>query len=188
MISEQRLLVEAHRRFFPAARRSHSCGWNWSILYGTYSRAERLHTTLPLFFVNKRESVGLRTTSEAFATCVAEVSSAWVRPKVLVWGDNGLPHDSVEMFDPISNTWDNPPLVQESLGEAASAVIVRLRWSLRRPRRTRNVTRLFRHITGHLAGFTADVTGTQKSRCCRHWRSSVSVVIIHSSPPKSWIR
>ena len=54
---------------------------------------------------------------------MAEVSSAWVRPKVLVWGGDRLAQDSVEIFDPVFSTWETSPSAQEFREEAASAVI-----------------------------------------------------------------
>jgi len=67
--------------------------------------------------------VGLRTVSKAFATFVAEVSLALVRPKVLVWGGVGLARGYVEIFDPVSNTWDTSPSAQTYRSNVASAVI-----------------------------------------------------------------
>ena len=67
--------------------------------------------------------MGLRTVSKAFATGMDEVSSALVRPKVLVWGGDELAHDSVEIFDPASNTWDTFPSARICRCFAASVVI-----------------------------------------------------------------
>ena len=121
VVSEQRLLAEAHRQSFAAVRRSHPCGWGLS-LWRTFQSREVAYNVASCF-VNKRDCVGLRTASKAFATCTAEVSSAWVRPKVLVWGGDGLAQDSVEIFDPVFNTWETSPSAQEFREEAASAVI-----------------------------------------------------------------
>ena len=121
VVSEQRLLAEAHRRSFAAVRRSHPGGWGMS-LWRTFQSREVAYN-IASSFVNKRDCVGLRTASKAFATCTAEVSSAWVRPKVLVWGGDRLTQDSVEIFDPVFNTWETSPPTQIYRSFAASAVI-----------------------------------------------------------------
>ena len=82
VINEQRLLAEAHRRSFAAVRRSHPCGWGMSLRRVFQSREVAYNVASS--FVNKRDCVGLRIASKAFATCMAEVSSELVRPKVLV--------------------------------------------------------------------------------------------------------
>ena len=116
VVSEQRLLAEAHRRSFTAVRRSHPCDWDTS-LWRVFQSREVAYNVASCF-VNKRECVGLRMASKAFATCMAEVSSALVRPKVLVWGGDRLARDSVEIFDPVSSTWDTWPSAQEFREEA----------------------------------------------------------------------
>ena len=121
VVSEQRLLAEAHRQSFAAVRRSHPCGWGLS-LWRTFQSREVAYNVASCF-VNKRDCVGLRTASKAFATCMAEVSSAWARAKVLVWGGDGLAQDSVEIFDPVFNTWETSPPAQIYRSFAASAVI-----------------------------------------------------------------
>ena len=120
VVSEQRLLAEAHRQSFAAVRRSHPCGWGMSLWRVFQSRAVAYNVAS--CFVNKRDSAGLRIASKAFATCMAEVSSAMVRPKVLVWGGDRLAQDSVEIFYPVFNTWETSPSAQEFREEAASAV------------------------------------------------------------------
>ena len=75
------------------------------------------------FFVNRRDCAGLRTASAAFATCVAEVSSALVRPKVLVWVGRLPSVQAVDVFDPASVSWATFPTAQECRSDAASAVI-----------------------------------------------------------------
>ena len=67
--------------------------------------------------------MGLCTASRAFATCMAEVSSALVQPKVLVWGGDYYAAVAVDMFDPVSNTWHTFPSALEYREAAASAVI-----------------------------------------------------------------
>ena len=121
VVSEQRLLAEAHRRSFAAVRRSHPCDWDMSLWRVFQSREVAYNVASCL--VNKRDSAGLRIASKAFATCMAEVISAWARPKVLVWGSDGLAQDSVEIFDPVFNTWETSPSAYEFREEAASAVI-----------------------------------------------------------------
>ena len=111
VVSEQRLLAEAHGWSFVAVRRAHPCCWNsslWCVL-----RSSDVTFNLVSFFVKKKDCVGLRTASRAFFTCMAEVSSALARPKVLVWpGDeNGL--EVVDIFDPVTETWDTFPSAHE---------------------------------------------------------------------------
>ena len=172
VVSGQRLLAEAHRQSFAAVRRSHPCDWDMS-LWRVFQSREVAYNVASCF-VNKRDCVGLRTASKAFATCTAEVSSAWVRPKVLVCGGDGLAQDSVEIFDPVFNTWETSPSAQEFREEAASVVINGRLYvcggdsgDLGPPL---NVTRLFRSSAGHLAGLAADVRWTRRSLCCRGWR------------------
>ena len=48
-------------------------------------------------------------------------SSAMSRPKLLVWGGNDDP--SVDIFDPVSTTWNTLPSAQQWREEASTAVI-----------------------------------------------------------------
>ena len=54
---------------------------------------------------------------------MAEVSSALVRPKILVWGGDEPATKAVGIFDPISETWSNFPTAKAFRSAAASAVI-----------------------------------------------------------------
>ena len=121
VISEQRLLAEAHRRSFAEVRRSHPCGWSMSLWRACQSR--EVEHNIASFFVNNWDCVGLRTASKAFATSMAEVCSVWVRPKVLVLGGDVPSEEPVEIYDPVSNTWDASPSAQLFRSCAASAMI-----------------------------------------------------------------
>ena len=122
VVSEQRLSAEIHRRSFAAVRQAHSCGWSRSLC--CVFRCSDVALNIASFFLNKRDCVGLRKASRAFATCMAQVSSAMVRPKVFVWGgDQPGRHEAVEMFDPVSNTWETFPSSAEYRVGAASVVI-----------------------------------------------------------------
>ena len=82
-VVSERLLAEVHRQSFAAVQRMHQCDWNFTML--CVFRSRDVAFNIASCFVNKKDCVGLRTASRAFATCMAEASSAMVRPKVLVW-------------------------------------------------------------------------------------------------------
>jgi len=124
VVSEQRLSAQTHRESFAAVRQTHPCRWDrslWCVL-----RRSNVAFNFVSSFVNRKDCVGLRRASRAFATCMAEVSPALVRPRVLVCGGGeGSYPDAVENFDPVSNTWDSFPAAQafQFYSRDASAVI-----------------------------------------------------------------
>ena len=108
VVSEQRLSAEIHRRSFAAVRQAHSCGRSMSLW--CVFRSSGVALNIASFFLNKRDCVGLRKASRAFATCMAQMSPAMVRPKVFVWGgDQPGRQEAVEMFDQVSNSWETFP-------------------------------------------------------------------------------
>ena len=118
LVQKEKLLAEAHRLSFAAVRRTHPCCWNLSL--ECVFRSRDVAFKIASCFVNKKDCLGLRTASKAFATCMAEVSSAMVQPKVLVWrGDDS----AADVFDPVSKTWDTFPSTHQCRMVAASAVI-----------------------------------------------------------------
>ena len=115
MVSEQRLSAEMHRLSFAAVRRTHPCDWTtslWCVL-----RSRDVAFNLASFFINERDCAGLCMASKSFATCMAEASSAMVRPKVLIW------RGAFDVFDPVSRAWDAIPSALEWRRAAASAVV-----------------------------------------------------------------
>ena len=123
VVSEQRLLAEAHRRSFAAVRRSHPCGWGLS-LWRTFQSREVAYNVASCF-VNKRDCAGLRTASKAFATCMAEVSSAWVRAQGSCLGRRWTCPRFRRDFRPgLQHVADTSPSAHDiSAEDAASAVI-----------------------------------------------------------------
>ena len=119
VVSKQWLLAEAHRPSFAAARRTHPCGWNTTLLCMLQRRD--VVSRIASGFSDRKECAGLLTASTAFATSVTEGSSAMSRPKLLVRGGNDDP--SVDIFDPVSTTWNTLPSEQQWREEAATAVI-----------------------------------------------------------------
>merc|ERR1712136_321884 len=104
-----------HRQSLAAGGQTHPCASNmslWCVL-----RSSDVALNLVSFFVDKKDCVGLRTASRAFAACMAAVSSVLVRPKVVVL------EDVVEVFNPGSKTWGVFPSTQQDRVGAASAVI-----------------------------------------------------------------
>ena len=78
---------------------------------------------LPLF-LNKTDCVGVRAASRAFATCIAQVSPAMVGQKFLFGEAIKIGrHEAVEMFDPVSNTWETLPSLADNRDGAASVLI-----------------------------------------------------------------
>ena len=122
VVSEQRLSAEIHRQSFAAVWQAHSCARSMSLW--CVFRSSGVALNIAPFFLNERDCVGLRRASRAFATCMAQVSPAMVRPKVFVWGGDLLPsQEAVEMFDPVSNTGDTFSSSVEYRPAAASVVI-----------------------------------------------------------------
>ena len=122
VVSEQRLSAEIHRLSFAAVCQAHSCGRSMSLW--CVFRTSDVAFNIASWFLNKRDCVSVRTASRAFATCMAQMSPAMVRPKVFVWGgDQPGRHEAVEMFDPVSNTWETFPSSVAYRVDAASVVI-----------------------------------------------------------------
>lgn len=119
VVSEQRLLAEAHRQSFAAARRTHPCDWNTSLLF--VFQSSDVASKIASGFRDRKDCVGLLTASSAFASSVTEVTSAMPRPKVLIWGDS--PVQDVDIFDPVSTSWHTFPTEQEWRYEAQLTVI-----------------------------------------------------------------
>ena len=115
LVSEQRLSVVTHRRSFAEVRRRHPCEWNTSLECAL--RSKDVAFNVASYCVNKTDCAGLRTASRTLDTCMAEVSSAMVRPKVVVW------RGAFDVFDPVTRAWDTIPSAREKRPTAALAVI-----------------------------------------------------------------
>jgi len=120
LVQKEKLLAEAHRQSFAAVRQAHRCDWN--LFLECVFRSRDVAFKIASCFVNKKDCLGLRTASRAFATCMAEVSSALVEPKVFVWGGDDVATEAADMFDPVFKTWDTFPSTHE-FPKAVSAVI-----------------------------------------------------------------
>ena len=122
VVSEQRLVAEANRQSFAAARRTHPCDWNTSLLCLFQSRD--VASKIASGFSDRKECAGLLTASRAFATSVSEVASALPRSKVLIWGRKAdASTQAVDIFDPFSTTLISLPVAEQWRAGSATAVI-----------------------------------------------------------------
>ena len=168
VISEQWLFAEVHQPSFAAVRRSHSCGWSTSLGRAFQSR-EVAHNTAS-FVVNKR----------ALWACAQRP-----KPSPLPW--QRCPQRGSGQKVPLGEAMDLPKIPSRFSTRFPTRgthphrrnntnALPHQRGSTdacTSPRLALNVTRLLRSSAGQLADFDADVTGTDRTRCCREWRSVV---------------
>ena len=104
-------------------RSSANVPFDWCMSLLCVFRSRDVAFKLASCFVNKKHCVGLRKASRTVATCMAEVCSALVRPKVLVWRGDEPAQEAVDIFDPVFKTWDTFPSAHQYREEAVLAVI-----------------------------------------------------------------